>query len=602
MSLKMQQWRWKMMNKKIFNRKQFSLIFKQLRTVGIIFTIIFALIMILIPVTGVASIKESIEVYGNDVTLPYVVRITNEMSILLLTFVIYTPLLTLMCWNFLTKRNASDFYHSLPYTRVCTYLTHSAAIIAWQLITLVIAGAVSAAAYGVLSDYFIVDYGSMLHMLLNVFGCNLLCMAGITLACTLTGNLFSNVVVSGMIIFLPRFMIMMVSNVMSGMLPVLSSEHMFSIMGKEYNTLVSCVFMVLGIENGSFSNLIMSDSGAVYTVVLALIYLFISGVLFYRRKSETAGNAASGRLSQAIIRIIIGFVISFFGIIGMITSYVRGTLDANDIIGLMLSVIFAAGAMIGFEAINIKSVTGALRTFPSIFAAIVLSVAAGGAMYGTVLFAEKYQPEVEDIRSFTMKESGHDMMYSEYENYFTDFVSQISISSDKVEKIFLDALKENVENIGISSGNSSVYSYMNRRVCYTVGFNEGIGTTYRNIYLTKDKAVEIMKELKDIPEYKDAMLDLPDADDVSVTMSTETVFTKEQTKDIYECMRAESSEIPFEKWYNATCSNEDMYSNSSPQIYITFTKNGNMYSAQIRIDEDLPKTFAKYAGYVNSNG
>ena len=590
------------MNKKIFSGKQFFQMFKQLKTVGIIFTVIFAFAMAVVPITNMANIKQSIEMYGSSVTLPYVVNITNNMSMIVFTFVIYTPLLTLMCWNFLTKRNASDFYQSLPYTRVCTFLTHSCAIVVWQLITLAVAGIVSAVTYSALSDYFIVDYGTMAHTLFNVFGCNLLCMMAITLACTLTGNLFSNVIVSGMIIFLPRIMIMMVSDVMADLLPVLSSDHMFSILGKEYNILVESVLIAIGMSSGNFTKLFVSNTGAAYTIILALIYFAVSCFLFYKRKSETAGNGASSKKGQAVIRIIIGFVISFFGVVGVLTECVRDSLTADTLVGLIVCIMFAAGFMITYEAINIKSITGALKTFPSVLVAVLLSVAVSGGMYVAVKKNENFNPSAEQINSFTMKESSRGISYSQYENYFTDFISEIPISSDKAEEIFAKVLRDNIDNMGLEVDTDSRYIYMNKRSCYTIGFNMKSGTTYRNVYLTNAQIDEVMNELKNVAQYKEAMLDLPDAEDASVTISGRTEFTLDQAKDIYETLKAESREISFEKWYNATRAGADMKSDYSTSVALTFTKNGTMYTAQICINEDMPKTYEKYIKYVNANG
>lgn len=582
------------MNKKIFNGKQFVQSFWQIKTVGIVFTLLFTFIMFITPVSGMLRLKESIEVYGNTVTLPYVVNVTSEMTLLVLTFILYTPLITLMCWNFMTKRNASDFYQSLPYTRVCTYLTHAAAVVAWLLITIVLSGAVSAVTYSVLSDYFIVDFGAMVHTLLSIFACNLLCMAAITLACTITGNLFSNVIVSGLIIFLPRIMAIVVSNVMADILPILSSEKMFSFLGTGHNILVDLVFDILGIASGSVSTLLLSNQGLAYTLVLTLIYLILAGLMFRIRKSETAGNGACSRIVQAIIRVIIGFVICFFAVLGVISSYTRDRISVDLVISVLICFIIAAGAMMLYEAINVKSVKGAIKSVPSVLIAYVLSIVAGLGVYGILGQIEKFTPSAEEITSVTMKESNDWYSYSEYEDYFTDYVSEIKIDSDTVEKIFCDVLKDNIENIGLDGSSENVYSYMSRRTRYTVGFNSGNSTTYRNVYLTNEQLTEITSKLQSVDNYRDAMLELPKAKDASVTLNSRVQLTDKQVNELYESLLAESREISFSDWYALTQTTDEC------SVAAVFTREGRVYSAVINIDERLPKTYTKYIEFINS--
>lgn len=582
------------MNKKIFNWKQFVQSFWQLKTVGIVFTLLFAFVTFITPVSGMLNLKESIEIYGNTITFPYVVNITSELGLFVLTFVIYTPLITLMCWNFMTKRNASDFYQSLPYTRVCTYLTHAAAVIAWLLITIALSGAVGAVTYSVLSDYFIVDFGTMIHTLFSFFVCNLLCMAAITLACTITGNLFSNVIVSGLIIFLPRIMAMVVSNVMADILPVLSSDKMFAFFGTGHNMLLDLVFDILGIANGNVSTLLLSYHGLVYTLVLALIYLILAGLMFCIRKSETAGKGACSRIVQATIRVIIGFVICFFVVLSVLSTYINGRISADMVISVIICFIIAAGAMMLYEAINVKSVKGAIKSIPSVLIAYVLSIVAGLGVYGILCQIEKFTPTADRITSITMKEKKDWYSYSAYESYFTDYISEIKIDSDEVEKIFCDVLKDNIENIGLNGSVEEPYRYTGRRTCYTVGFNSGNKTTYRNVFLTNEQITEVTTKLQSVESFKNAMLDLPKAKDASVEINSGVQFTKKQIDELYECMLSESKEIAFSDWYALT-QTMDLYS-----VSITFSRDGRVYSAVINIDERLPKTFAKYIEFTNS--
>lgn len=60
-------------------------------------------------------------------------------------------------------------------------------------------------------QYFNVDYATMFRMYLSIFICSLLCMAIINVSISITGNILSNICVTGLIMFLPRFIALMVT-------------------------------------------------------------------------------------------------------------------------------------------------------------------------------------------------------------------------------------------------------------------------------------------------------------------------------------------------------------------------------------------------------
>lgn len=585
------------MNKKIFNRKQFFQTFMQLKTVGIIFTMILLVMMIMPPVSNMMDIKRYMEYAGaGEINLPQVISTMAENIILLLTFIIYTPVLTLMSWNFMTKRNASDFYHSLPYTRVCTYLTHVAAIVAWQMITLLITGIASFITYTLLSNYFIVDFPAMLHMILNVFGCNLLCMAGITVACGLTGTLFSNVCVSGLILFLPRILIEIVSSVAVAVVPVLSAEHLFSLLGSGYNILTETIFSVVK-NNVSLSTLYLSNNGLIYMILLSIIYLVIGGFLFHKRKSETAGNGAYSKLIQIIIRIVIGFVFSYIGVLTLFTSYRRGELNSQTVLSAFILFMVSIVVIMIYEAINTKSLKGAIVSIPSGIAAIILSIIAGGLTYGVLLNAEGYSPDESQVSSVVM--SGKNDSYFEYDNYFTEYISNIAIKNELIEKTLCDALKENIKHLD-ENNHTMDYNYRSNRYAYTVGFHQGISTTYRTVYLSEVQVETIAKELQNVESYRSAMLDLPKTEDVSINIPSNSVLTAAQCEEIYNCMIEEIQAIPFTDWYEII--NEQKEISYDVYILFVFSREGIIYQGKVPITHYLPKTNQLYIQKTNESG
>lgn len=103
------------MRKPIFSPRLYLDGLKQLRLIGIAGLVILALEAILIPVGGVLSQMDrefvSVELVG----------FMNMHPMLVLCFCVLAPLMTLYLFQFLNKRNASDFYHAIPETRLCLF-------------------------------------------------------------------------------------------------------------------------------------------------------------------------------------------------------------------------------------------------------------------------------------------------------------------------------------------------------------------------------------------------------------------------------------------------------------------------------------------------
>ena len=105
------------MRKKFFNSHLFKEGFKQLKLFGIISLIIYMLSVILI--------------FINEVDGRRIVDIYDCNPLVLLSFTVLAPLFTLFLFSFITSRNSSDFYHSIPYTRTCIFVSFFASIAAW---------------------------------------------------------------------------------------------------------------------------------------------------------------------------------------------------------------------------------------------------------------------------------------------------------------------------------------------------------------------------------------------------------------------------------------------------------------------------------------
>lgn len=582
-----------MNNKKIFSVKLFWQSFKQLKIIGGICTVLLLLLTLLPPVTQAISIQGMLDdggITSASYGLPAVVSSFGSSAILILTFVIFTPILVLYAWNYLNKRNTSDFYHSLPYTRTCLYVCNLAAVMAWQLVILVVSCLSSVVVYTVLSSFFIVDFGVMFRIYVSIWICNLLCAGGITLACAVTGNVFSNICVSGLILFFPRFIVTLVMMVVGDCVPVLSSSHFVPFLDNSYNMLTGICFSMFG--GGSFSDIVMSGISNVYTVLLAVVYLVFAGFLFIKRKSEAAGKGASGKRLQTVIRSVFGFTICIIGVLVAVNTIRTDTSYHlyQIIYAIGLSFLGAAIVMALYEWLSTKNIRNAIRCIPSILVTFGISLVFG---LGVNLMADgilNYKPQAEKVDYVTLTKPSNSYME---EDYFQKRVAQIQIEDDRIKEILCAALSDNVDRI---NEDINMYRYANNYnlIPYEVQFKDGWFGKYRMVYLTEKQIAEIAARLTDVAGYKEAYLDLPAADNVSISWTDDVNFSREEALDLYKTMLQEVREVSFEDWYaNVNADSYLVYG------YLSFSKEGLVYQMRLPVTGLLPKTMTKYCNMFN---
>ncbi|GEM_PF-3177775 len=589
------------MKKRWFDKKQYLETMNQLKLPGILFTLFFAAMILYIPLRSYMGVQESIRVGTKTMNqFPMIVNYISEHSGLVLTFMFYTPTLTLMCWNFLTKRNASDFYDSLPYKRSCTFLTHVSAIVTYQVITLVLCGVVSAIVYGILSDYFIIDYGTMCQMYVVLFAANLLCMSAITLACMLTGTIFANICVSGMILFIPRLLMYGVNAMVNASIVIMTDGNLLPIFDKKLNIITSICLQMFDVGASiSVSEKLLNVKGMAYTFGLAVIYGIIAFVLYQKRKSEAAGLAAVNRRVQACIRGVLGFVIAFIGLFSIMLSWVTGTdIRIGDIVSELVVLVIAAMVMLVYESMATKRVHGILKCIPSIFVVYAVSVVAVFGMYGVVRNIFSYQPAANQVDAVQINISNNQYWsYSGAEDYFQEMNRKIKIDDEQIKDILCTALQETITAYESNRSEEAFYEYRrkNQLYAYEVVFYDGHFAKNRTVYLTEKQMNEVAQRLQYANSYKEAMTDLPALQEADVSVEGAVEFTKEEIKDLYKLLLEDIQGIPFAQWYSLVTKQN----RNENEITIRFTRDGHLYQANVPISVILPQTSAKYAQMCN---
>lgn len=571
-----------MNNKKIFSFHMFLQTLKQTRLVGFIMMAAITLIAV-VPI--ISSIK-----YAKEYNQVCSVSGISDNYFLVLVFVLVVPVISFIVWSFLNKRSSSDFYHSIPYTRLCIYLSKTAAILAWVVGILAVSYVSQAVLFIANKKYFNVDYATMFRMYLAIFICSLLCMAIINVAASITGNILSNICVTGLIMFLPRFLGVMITEmtVYHGETYMIRNSGV-GLLDSSNNMIIGWVFSVLGISNGSsgITDMVLGLTSNLYTLILALIYIVFGAVLFIKRKSETAGKAANGKILPMIIRTLIGFTIAF---VAVMMAYTNEDYDVT--VGVVVLFIVSALVVFVYECIVSRRMNVIKQCIPAILLGYVLAVVVGTGANSFGKYEASYEPD--DSRMSYVSIQTMDNYYMSDNGYFNAISSKIKFTDDEILKYVSDkfiAYKAKCISNGV---HRYVHNSSGTVTSYMIGFRQNGVTHYRKVELTDSDAQKLASLLKKDEKFVKSYMELPDSDKISVTTISGNMEDSD-SKDIYETLVSEVKEIGFEKWYQIVNSDSDAF-----MMEVRFSKNGVIYDMALPISKNMPKTYNKYIGIRNT--
>ena len=574
-----------MNDKKIFSIKLFINNFLQLKVMGILGTVLITLFSVLAIVSqGISMIeytKEGISVNGMSGGVSTTYLGAGDLWPLVLTFVFVTPVLMLMAFSYNNKRNSSDFYNSLPYTRLNMYLTKLSAVFTWQVIVYVCAVVGIVFSIAVYKKYFVYSVSTITWIIIGTFICNLLCGAVIALACSLTGSLMSNICLTGIILFIPAILRVMITGGISALFDYVSNIQVVPVIGVERNMISALI--VGGSMNGIQYNEILLNKGyMVYSLVLAIVYAAIGYLCFVRRKSEVAGKAALGNKIHVIIRTIIGFICMAVGFLLLLIE--------RDIISMIIFVSLAVAAMIIYELIaGDRSRLGFKTGISSVIALAAAGIFTGLLWSGSVVM-KAYKPETSKIKYAVVESSTY---YSNYSGSFADYYNTKTAQYRIKDSDIIDVL---VNGYNHCKDKTYVELSQNRKNVYTINvyFKDGIIGTRRSIALVEDDYKNLMLKLGADEEYQKIYLELPEYNNVTLTFNNNVNLSDSDKQNIYNCLQSEIKRVGY---------NQYIKSFDQPGVYdtvsIRFVENGNNYYIRIPFSEYLPETTESFMKMVN---
>ena len=511
---------------------------RQLRLIGIMGMVILSLEAILIPVGRLVNIREMRHFTSSSITKT-LLNFPEMHPLLVLCFCVLAPLMVLYLFHFLNKRNASDFYHAIPETRLCLYISFFAAVVTWLLAIIVLTSFLSVAIFLCFPVYFSVNLMSVLVMCFNVFAGSLLVAASVAVAMCVTGTIFTNIIVSLMIIFIPRLLIYMLVTSVTSSLPLVSSADFIPLLDIGYNVPVGTVVM-LG-SGGVLSNW---QSG-VYTLVLALVYTVCAALLFRVRRSEAAGQAAPNRILQAVYRLVLAMVVCSFACYSIFQGIINRSQYASTSYGIYEYIVLYVIALVVFflyELITTRKWRNLARAIPSLLVLILLNAALVGGMTGLYRSALSFAPAADDISSIRILSNGRNS------NYFAARTEHIPITDENARSVVSRQLSTASKLLG--RPRESYSRYTEQATVIRVAIRSRGITHVRNIPMREEDLEVLARPLADIEEYRNIYQQLPRIGQNSTTVSlSSSSLSDYAVREVYNTLCDEVASMPFEKWY-----------------------------------------------------
>ena len=563
-----------------FNARIFGEGVRQLKTVGILFTVVMCLEALLIPIGMAISMQNDVNMTRALVTLPGV------HPLIILPMYTLAPVGVLILFSFLNKRRTSDFYHAIPVTRAALFFSLLAAVLLWVIVSILASTAVSVVTCLCLPRYVQLTLSGIPMLLLNTLLGAAFVAACVALAMSITGTLFNNIVVAGLIFFTPRLLLSVCRLLIHSNVNILSQSADGILLDASYN--IPLGILTTAMSSTGASSILHSYSSAAYTAVVTCLYLLAANLLFRVRKSEAAGNAAATPILQHIYRIIVTFLVTLIPVSIIFTDLFNNDTSETNLFYVIVLYIISAIAFCAYELITTKKPKQLLKVAPT----FLLVLAADGVMLLCVFLgcrsALSFRPTVDEIRgiSFTSLENGQS-------SYFSRHYADIILYDKEAYTVVSERLKVCAENNSAVSGLEESY----RSYFLTVKIYTGNNSVRERRLAFSEDQLKVLEKAMDKSEAYRKIFTLPERD--RSISPRHTHLSTDEANAVYDTMQKEAKKLNFEQLYALlTNGNYPKADNTLTQFSVEVTYRNKVYSFDVPLNTAyFPESCTLYLSY-----
>ena len=474
-------------NTHIFNFRLFLEAIKRLRVIGLGTAILALTISVLVPVTTWIQRNDSL---SKDV---YVMS-TQGLCIPAGLVVFLAPLFFAVLFSFLQKRKESDFFHAIPYTRTCVYVSFVSAALAF-IWTIQLACGVVAGILWSMVPRLTADIGGMFaYVAISMLAAAML-SAFMMLALTVSGTKGSCFI----LFFLFAGFVRVVCAIFLGCLDTIcfiDTNEMWDVsaLAPQWLLPLNIVYYWMNFRDACL--MLYSPANILYSLVVTVGLFALAGLLYNRRKSEMAGNPAPGVKTQALFRILFTTVLALLIPLLLINGNADSALMLVLVVGVLL-VYFL------YELITTKRPKNLLRILPGlgIVAGICVAFLLSFVGYRAFRINEKITPD--EIKWITMESDG--FVGGTYQDRLSD---TLRTDDPELLKVIADryAVSQKYEREGVPQSDYNETYYNRPEVM--VRLKNG-RTLYLSISMDDTSRESMQKRFASLEEVKDILYLLP---------------------------------------------------------------------------------------------
>ncbi len=470
----------------IFSPKLYKQSLSRVLPLGIAMMVTIILINIFLPVNGMMRNDDYDRFYYNTepeyvVTDDYTYSYTDVYDVppkpqeiretafapALWALVAFAPLMVHTMFSFLNDRKKSDFYHALPQTRVCVYLSMIAAVFTWFAATILLSVGINTLLWSFAKYYTFtastVFSNILFYSILAVF------MSGFAaVAMMITGTEISGILIYGFLLIFPTYAFELFREC------VTSVSYFFARESFQNVPFSIDHFLLLAFDTGNgelTGDLLM----LVYSFVIGTIMFILAGVLYHFRRSETAKRSAPSNLLQHIYRIVFSTAVAIL----LPTVLIWGDEELSFFVILVTIIVYVL-----YELMTTKKVKKMVRSLPLLIVPFLLSGVFVLSVYGVNAYGIATSPKAQNIESITFT----DLPYF-HNSYITHAIIDHEITDEEAIQITADSMQEYIQNYDASHnapGNSYTVKFRTKNGKTITRYFHMSDTNFKNICLIND--------------------------------------------------------------------------------------------------------------------
>lgn len=503
--------------------------------------------------------------------------------VILPAVMVAAPIMTLILFSFLNRRRSSDFFHALPYTRLCTIISFFASLLTWLFGIVIVSALLSAGSHAILGNGSLVP--PIFKMLPGILILTFQICAGVTLGMSITGTLFSNLAVSALILYFPSFCAGVFNLTLTGNMSIIVPSRFPFTLVQRFNVLTSFSPLGLiqwGIAGSDVPNPLTDPRAWIYTLVLSAVFLALACAAFCLRKSEMAGRSAQNRTLNAIFRIAATMLVCVPICAIIFSDMINGSSIPFAVYVFLYTI--ALTVWIVWELITTKRWSRVAKTLPALGIVIALNVAivlSFFAVRGAIL---SFRPEADDVKYARVKP---DTQYGTVD--MAEYALYLAKGDTVTDKDSLEILCRSLSETAEDEKRTGDYDYRDysQYTVKEVEFVTATGAKSRNVRIKNSELTRIKYESAENVE--ELSVRIPD----NVYFSDlPTGYGSESANDIIDSMRTELAGADPAEWFGFISGYSITYPESVLEISFS-TENRMVSGLRVRVPlttKFLPET------------